>query len=1332
MPHGYCFLWNPRLLWLHALSDGLISAAYLTIPLALVYFAPRSRNRSFRLLLYLFGLFIISCGLTHAMDVWTLWHPDYWLSGGIKALTAVASIATAAVLVKLACRSFYFHDPAGILRRESGRRGSWRTRRPLWLAYGLPVATTAAVLLVLEASGPRIASNAPVILFLFPVTLSAYIGGLLPGLASTALTALAAAYFVLAPTHSLRVADPLDAVKLISLSAAGTLMSFLMADREHSREERAVRQGLGLLASIEHKVQTGFAVLLACLVAVAAASYPVVHRVQEDEAQVAHTEQVIASLRLVLATTGDAEAGERGYIITGQEKYLAQYNSARQDVLAALRELRRLTADNAVQQRHLSFLEPMVAERMGILESGIEARRAGFATARAALLSGAGERVDTHIREFADEIEAQEQELLAATEARTEHATTITKVVIGGGSAFAVLIVATGLFVIGEAFKASRGDREALRRAGAYNRSLLEASVDPLVAISPEGKITDVNSATEKITGCARQVLLGTDFSDYFTDPEKARRGYGQVFREGSVQDYELDLRHRDGHTTPVLYNASVYRAENGQVAGVFAAARDITQRKQAEQALEGERQRIFAVLETLPAMICLLTPDYYPKFANRAFRERFGESQGRHCYEYCFGSAEPCEFCEAHVVLETGQPHRWELPMADGRVIEVHNIPFKDSEGSPMILEMSLDVTDLKRAEAARALAAIVESSEDAILSKGLDGVIRSWNRGAERLYGYSAGEMVGHSAAVLLPEDRRDEVDGLLQRIRNGESVEAYETSRLTKDGRLICVSLTASPVRDAAGKLTGVSMVARDVTRRKRAEDALRQSLERLQRVLEVETVGVMFWDLNTGCMVDANDAFLKLMGYSRSEVEARELTWQRLTPPEYMDLSRAEVAKFMATGRIGPYEKEYFRKDGTKLWLLFAGSSLGHNQCVEFCVDISGRKKAEEALRLGEERYRSLTLATTQVIWNTNADGLVVGDMPYWRAFTGQTEEEIQGSGWLRALHPEDAERTAAAWSKAIEMRTLYQGECRVLRRDGEYRDVAVRGVPVLEPDGSVREWIGSCADFTERKRAQRAIRELNASLERRVAARTTELAAANKALEAFADSVAHDLRAPLRGLDGFSVALLEDYGTGLDDTGRDYLSRIRSAASRMGQLIEDLLNLSRISLTEMRRESVDLSNVALAVVSDLRKSAPERSVEVVTPPALEVEGDPNLLRVVLENLLGNAWKFTAMARRARIELGALEKDRRQVYFVRDNGAGFDMRHAAKLFAPFQRLHSTAEFPGTGIGLATVARIVHKHGGEIWAEAEINQGATFYFTLEKVDNQQSTVKTFGSLL
>jgi signal transduction histidine kinase len=252
-------------------------------------------------------------------------------------------------------------------------------------------------------------------------------------------------------------------------------------------------------------------------------------------------------------------------------------------------------------------------------------------------------------------------------------------------------------------------------------------------------------------------------------------------------------------------------------------------------------------------------------------------------------------------------------------------------------------------------------------------------------------------------------------------------------------------------------------------------------------------------------------------------------------------------------------------------------------------------------------------------------------------------------------------------------------------------------------------------ITERKHAQDESRRLNVELEQHVVARTAELAAANKELEAFSYSVSHDLRAPLRGLDGFSQALLEDYGDKLDAEGQKLLHRIRAGSQRMDRLIDDMLNLSRVSRSELHRELVDLSGLANDVADELRSHDSQRDVALRITKDLTADGDPQLLRVVLENLLGNAWKYTAKRPHATIEFGLSRDNGHSSFYVRDDGAGFDMQYADKLFTPFQRLHGMNEFPGTGIGLATVQRIIHRHGGRVWAEAKVNGGATFHFTL-----------------
>jgi signal transduction histidine kinase len=249
----------------------------------------------------------------------------------------------------------------------------------------------------------------------------------------------------------------------------------------------------------------------------------------------------------------------------------------------------------------------------------------------------------------------------------------------------------------------------------------------------------------------------------------------------------------------------------------------------------------------------------------------------------------------------------------------------------------------------------------------------------------------------------------------------------------------------------------------------------------------------------------------------------------------------------------------------------------------------------------------------------------------------------------------------------------------------------------------------------RREAEQQIRRLNAELEQRVLDRTAQLEIANRELESFSYSVSHDLRAPLRAIDGFSRIVMEDYGDRLEKEGKEQLKRVRDASQRMGQLIDDLLNLARVTRHQIRRDTVDLSSVANAIVLDIQRSDPDRRIQVAIEPELRVHADSNLCRIVLDNLISNAWKFTRKKPDAHIAVGAIQQQDKVAYFVRDNGAGFDMAYADKLFGAFQRLHGPSEFEGTGVGLATVQRIVHRHGGRIWAESAVNQGACFYFTL-----------------
>jgi PAS domain S-box-containing protein len=384
----------------------------------------------------------------------------------------------------------------------------------------------------------------------------------------------------------------------------------------------------------------------------------------------------------------------------------------------------------------------------------------------------------------------------------------------------------------------------------------------------------------------------------------------------------------------------------------------------------------------------------------------------------------------------------------------------------------------------------------------------------------------------------------------------------------------------------------------------------------------------------------------------------------------------------------------------------------------------------ARRRAEESRRWLSAVLTSIgdaVIATDARGRVTFTNPVAGDLTGWGQEEAAGKPLehvFQIVSDETREPVEHPVARVLRDGTVVglANHTLLIARDGTERPIADSAAPIRDEAGNIGGVVVAFRDVADHRRWEEALRQseselrrLNGELEWRVAQRTAQLEAANKELDAFSYSAAHDLRAPLRAIDGFSRILLDKYPDRLDDLGKDYLHRVGAAAKRLEQLICDLLNLSRVTRAEMRHETVDLSALAEAVAAELRQREPQRRVEFVIDRGVIVGGDARLLRSALENLLGNAWKFTGTRDAARIEFGADQSDGQATYFVRDNGAGFDMAYVGKLFNPFQRLHAQTEYPGTGIGLATVQRVVGRHGGRVWAEGAVDQGATIYFTL-----------------
>jgi len=450
--------------------------------------------------------------------------------------------------------------------------------------------------------------------------------------------------------------------------------------------------------------------------------------------------------------------------------------------------------------------------------------------------------------------------------------------------------------------------------------------------------------------------------------------------------------------------------------------------------------------------------------------------------------------------------------------------------------------------------------------------------------------------------------------------------------------------------------------------------------------------------------------RIKGYAPPEILGQHFA--RFFTPEDVAAGRP-AAVLHAAATEGRYEEENWRvrKDGSRFWadvVITAvrddrGALLGFAKVTR---DLTERKLAEQALRASEERFRILAVTANDAILSADRHGNITYFNPGAERIFGFASNEVIGRP-LTALMPErfrEAHRTGLA-------RYVATGEARVIGKTVELAGRRKDGTE-FPLELSLATWKhGAEVAFTAIIRDIAARKEAEDTLRRYA----SQLEAANKELEAFSYSVSHDLRAPLRSLDGFSQALLEDYHDRLDDAGRDFLQRVRGASQRMGTLIDDLLSLSRVTRGELQVGEVDLSALAAATAADLKKSDPARDVTFAIAPDLVVRADAGLMRIVLQNLLGNAWKFTGKRASAHVEVGAQAHDGRRAFFVRDDGAGFDMAYAAKLFGAFQRLHGAAEFPGSGIGLATVQRIILRHGGEVWAEGVPDRGATIYFTL-----------------
>jgi PAS domain S-box-containing protein len=782
---------------------------------------------------------------------------------------------------------------------------------------------------------------------------------------------------------------------------------------------------------------------------------------------------------------------------------------------------------------------------------------------------------------------------------------------------------------------------DAVRLAGEYNRSLIEASLDPLVTIDSEGKISDVNAATEQVTGHTRWELIGTDFSEYFTEPEKARSGYREAFSQGLVRDCELEIRHRDGRITPVLFNASVYRAEAGQVTGVFAAARDITERKETlrffqdmdriNRAMQGASDLEQMMRDVLDAMLSIFACD-------RAFL------------------VYPCDpdapsFESAMERTRPGYPARKGV------------IPAAPDNAKHFQLYLA--------------------SSGAVTLGPGGDYPLEIAR------FGEKSKIMI-----ALYPKTGKPWVLGLHQ---------CSDPRVWTPDERKLLEEIA----RRMGDVLTSL-LAHRD----------LHESEERHRIMLQTAMDGFLRTDMQ-GQILEANETYCRMSGYSEQELLTRGIAdVEAVHNVEMISANMRRIAEF------GPYRFEslHRRKDGSLFDVEISAQyqPIAAGQVVVFVRDIVERKRAEEA----RWRLAAIVESSDDAIISKDLDGTITSWNDGAERLYGYSAAETLGRPVSMLMPPDQQEQMAVLLEHIRKGMRIEHHETERVRKDGRPIPVSLTLSPLRNSQGQIIGASTIARDISERKQAQEMLERLLAELEVRVEERTKELSdanrsleAANKELESFSYSVSHDLRAPLRAIDGFSMMVLKDYADKLDEEGRRKLNVIRSNTRQMGQLIDDLLAFSRLGRKEMVTTLIDMESLVGNSFRELSLLYPQRRVQLLLqklPPAL---GDPTLVKEVVVNLLSNAIKFSQPRETATIKAGAYPEEGRNVYFVKDNGVGFDMQYYDKLFGVFQRLHSSDEFEGTGVGPAIVDRIIRRHGGRVWAEGNVGEGATLYFTLAR---------------
>jgi len=1163
-------------------------------------------------------------------------------------------------------------------------------------------------------------------------------------------------------------------------------------------------------------VFAGFAVAMGFFVFIGLSAYLASNRAGESAMWVQHTLQVKQKLDEILGSLLDAETGERGFIITGDEQFLASYERALTNLPVHLEATRKLIADNPAQQTRFDLLERLAIGKLAELRQTVELRRSrGRDAADQVVLSGRGKNIMNGAREAIVAMDREEARLLEQREAKAQTAQQHAVLLFALGSAIAML--AMGLIAALSLGRLSAPPTAAPPTLRPVNVSRVKALSDTaallvfLIAVSVlTGWIVHLPRVTNwfgftplKPNTALGLALAAAALGLLNREKKRASTAVGRVIAAlvlalGALTLVEYLLQSDLGvdnwliavsppnaanpfpsRMSPITAfcflcvglglllldsgkKAAFCPSEIAAVAVLLSSVLALVGYAYGVSALYRIGPYSSVALHTAVTLtflgVGILAARPERGLVSLLTRDSMGSILGRRLLL----SALVIPLVLGWLSVRGEEMGFFDLPFGTALLVTSLIMVFV---ALIWWTAASVDNTDIERRkieEAAKRYEAIVESSDDAIISKDLNGVIRTWNAGAQRLFGYTAQEAIGQPITMLIPPQLFDEEPRVLARVRRGERIEHYETVRRHKDGLLIDISLTVSPIADARGVIFGASKIARDVTERRRAEMNLALLASVSQDLVRFENVNDIM--RNVGAKIGA---YLKLSVCNFIEINEGlgqadcSHDWHREDVPSTVgiysvsdfltdDFQKAcRAAQIFVVRDTITDPRAYAEKfQALKIRSFIAVPLLRDGQCrflfnvlgseprdwrddeIELTRELASRiwtrlerAHAEESLRESEERFRALAENIPQLAWMTNSDGGVFWYNQRWYDYTGTTLEQMQGWGWQVLHDPDHVTRVTAKFKRALETGEPWKDTFPLRGKDGNYRWFLSRAFPIRDGEGKITRWFGTNTDVTELRDAEDALRKAQAQLEERageleetVTERTAKLRETLGELEAFSYSIAHDMRAPLRAMQGFANMIEDECGSQMNADGREYLRRIAKSANRLDSLIQDVLNYSKIVRAELDLEPVDLPQFIQGIIESYPNLNSGHAGIRVEAPLSPVLANPAALTQVVSNLLGNAVKFVkpGVKPQVRIRAEPVQDGMIRVWFE-DNGIGIRKDVHERIFQMFQRLNPAGQYDGTGIGLAIVRKAVERMGGHVGVESELGKGSRFWIQL-----------------